>query len=60
MIQLGLFYGSGGSVNLLLNDMWTRYIQVLPLKSKSAKVIATAIVNFLGFAGSFQQVEVFM
>ena len=58
VIQLDLFYGSGGSINLLLIDMWTRYTQVLPLKSKSAKVIATAIINFLWLLGYFGQVEV--
>ena len=58
VIQLDLFYGSGGSINLLLIDMWTRYTQVLPLRSKSGKVIATAIINFLGLLGYFQQVEV--
>lgn len=58
VIQLDLFYGSGGSTNLLLIDMWTRYVQVLPLRMKSASVIATSIINFLGLLGYFQQVEV--
>ena len=58
VIQLDLFYGSGGSANLLLIDMWTRYTQVLPLRMKSASVIATSIINFLGLLGYFQQVEI--
>ena len=45
LIQLDLFYDSGGSTNLLLIDLWTRLVQVLPLRSKSAKIIATAITN---------------
>ena len=58
VVQLDLFYGSGGSTNLLLIDMWTRYTQVLPLRMKSASIIATSIINFLGLLGYFQQVEV--
>ena len=58
VIQLDLFYGSGGSIHLLLIDMWTRYTQIVPLRMKSASVIATAIINFLGLLGYFQQVEV--
>ena len=57
-IQLDLMFGISGGPNLIMIDVWSRYIRAIPMKTKSAKGIADSLMTFIGELGHLQAVEV--
>ena len=56
-VQVDTFLQTATSSLLLCVDVWSKFLQVQPLKSKNQGVIEEAIAEFLATLGHYETVE---
>ena len=56
-VQVDIFFQTASNSLLLCVDVWSKFIQVQPLKNKNQGVIGEAIAEFLATLGHYETVE---
>ena len=61
-IQCDFFFMEAGKedavVALLMVDVWSRYVSVVPLKPRNTQTVGNALVKFLGDVGRVERTEI--